>query len=186
MWSVRSCQFLICAFLIPGQILIQGQDSKKSALQVTPVEDSATVITSKGLKSNPAVASASSGSQIMVAQGFPANPGGPLEGARYQEKVDKTEQPNGTEVYGFLLQPGERIIISKSGDSPSKVAMRISEPLTMNKMTPLVQRANRAARPVRCRRMDLQNVLSEPFHMILLLYGEVGYAYELKIDRSRK
>ncbi len=183
MHASRLWQPNVWGLIILAGIGLLAGEPKNAAMEVTPVEETVTVIRERSLLHNNAVASSASGGALSVSQGF-ANRGTDL-GGLLQEKADKTEQPNGTALYGFLLQPGERVLITKSGDNPGKVLMRFVEPLQPNAMTSMIQRVNRAPRPLRAHRVELENVLSEPFHMILLLYGEVGYPYALKIERHK-
>jgi hypothetical protein len=90
----------------------------------------------------------------------------------------------GLRLYAFTLKPKEKIAFSCKGFPPGKIVMLFSLPKKTGEMFTKIKNINRIQFSLERSRIELQNVLAEPFTCVLRLNGCSGYPYTLEIVRS--
>jgi hypothetical protein len=90
----------------------------------------------------------------------------------------------GLRLYSFTLKPNETIYFRSKGYPMGKIVMTFSLPKKMDEMYSKIKSINRIQFSVQRSRIELKNVLSEPFTCVLRLGGFCGYPYVLEIERS--
>ncbi len=177
---------------------------QESSTRIVPVPDDATIIEAQTLLPNARLGGATqiqgkdyTGPNNKLLSGASGNappqvttttmgPVGHDAGFVDAASTDKADQITAMRLYGFTLQPNEEIAFKMSGESHSRLCMRLGEPLVPNPMTPPIKAVNRKPKPVRSTGFAVKNVLPEPYQLILIVYGEAGYKYRIDINRKLK
>ena len=99
---------------------------------------------------------------------------------------DGMDQPNAFRLYGFTLEPGERLVLKLKSENSSKMWMKFMPPAQVTEMMGEIRAANRAPKPVRATRLTLNNITKDKYKVVMQLYGEAGYKYHIDIERTKK
>lgn len=98
---------------------------------------------------------------------------------------DDMDMPNAMRLYGFTLEPGEKLHLKMKSEHAGKMWMKIAPPPQQDAMASEILSANRMPKPMRATRLSLRNVTKEPYKLILQVYGEAGNAYRIDIERKK-
>ena len=186
---------------ITARILLLGLSWGSLAAQTPPAAPAAPVITATTIVAVPAEATVLEEATLLmvpalasklinsVVFGSPPAPGAPGDERAMSQDVtmsnDGVDQPNAFRLYGFTLEPGERLVLRLKAENSSKMWMKFMPPARITEMMGEIRAANRVAKPVRATRIALRNITKEKYKVVMQLYGEAGYKFHIDIERTR-
>ncbi len=103
---------------------------------------------------------------------------------------DAGDKDNGMKLYRFLLAPGESFSTRILSDEATVVTQRFGL-LSGPSFTPAsasqsqITRANRQSRQQRSTKIDFRNSEPRSFPLLLIVYGQVGHPYKIRITREQ-
>ncbi len=122
-----------------------------------PVPDEVTLIEEKSL-------------EFDATLGAPPDPGG--------------DPSNGVRFYSFVLKPKEKFEARLKAEVSNFVGMKALRPVKDDKMVTQFFRHDRMPRTLQSSRFDITNVTSEPYTLVLMVYGRINTWYKVEIHRS--
>jgi len=90
----------------------------------------------------------------------------------------------GLRLYSFTLKPNERIYFRTKGYPAGKIVMSFALPQKIDAMFEKMKSTNKIQLSTQSSRLELKNVLPEPYTFVLRLGGSTGYPYTLEIERK--
>ena len=88
-------------------------------------------------------------------------------------------------IYRLQLDPGESVLLRMKSEPGGDLDMSIPLPPHMDEFTPQIKAVNRQLHSVRATRMEFKNSSTHPYDLLVLVTGNVNYAYGIDIERSR-
>ncbi|GEM_PF-2141593 len=98
---------------------------------------------------------------------------------------DDMDMPNAMRLYGFTLQPGEKLSLKMKSEHASKMWMKFAAPPQQDAMTSAFMSANRMPKPMRASRLSIRNTTNAPYKLVVQVYGDAGNAYRIDIVREK-
>lgn len=177
-------------------VAMSAQDAPKAPVaqggapvrQIVSVPDDVKAISEKSLTSDSSLNRDTSSTAPYLGYQFGGRDasGGVVPGANSDRRIgdNEAEGARATRFYGFVLRPSEEIQVKLACEDQDKITMQWVTGLKITTMTHQLRRANMAPRPLRCTRIAVKNVLTEPTEVVLALTGAPNYAYTMTIERK--
>jgi hypothetical protein len=94
------------------------------------------------------------------------------------------DKANGACFYAFVLAPKEQLTVKLKGEDANHLGMIACRPAVADKMTSQFERSERVPKALRSSRFEMQNITSEPYTVVVMVYGTVNHWFKLTVERK--
>lgn len=108
--------------------------------------------------------------------------GGKSPGRTITDNLDQGKR--GMRLYQFTVAPKETLRLKLSAFPSDKIVMSFAPPVKPDDLTPGIKRANQMPPVARRSAIELTNITSESYPVVLRMIGTIDVPYKLEISRK--
>lgn len=108
--------------------------------------------------------------------------GGKSSGRGITDNLDQGRR--GMRLYQFTIAPKETLKLKLNAFPSDKIVMSFAPTVKPDELTPGIKRANQMPQVARRSSIELTNITSEPYPVVLRMIGVIDVPYKLEISRK--